>query len=299
MVSNHWSYAIDPGVQAYFEIGFSRRASLRTALYGVRGSFLASEEIFGSGAVGVDDWDLYEKSGQVPNADFDQGYKKTFTHREYPREISIKRKLFDDNQFPGLFDIPRKVGDSAALKMEIDAASVFNNAFSDTFAGADGVGLCSAAHPNSPHNTGDTQVNENTYALTKDNVATVREAMMAFTDDKNQKVGVIPDTLIVPPGLEDEALVIAGSQLNPADATNAINPQAGRWNVVTWHYLTDSTAWFMVDSMLMKDHLLWLNRQPLSITPKVEDKTIQATWIAYMRYSYGWTDWRWIYGNNP
>jgi hypothetical protein len=45
--------------------------------------------------------------------------------------------------------------------------------------------------------------------------------------------------------------------------------------------------------------LYWFNRDPLSILPKVEDKTVAATWVAYMRYSYGWSDFRWVYGNNP
>lgn len=301
LTSAHWSYAIDPGIQGHFDLGFSRRASLREALFGVRGSTLASEEIFGSGTVGVDAWDNFENSGVVPQADFDQGYKKTFTHVEKPLELQIRRKLFEDAQFANIFNMASKLGDSAALKMEHDGASVFNNAFTDTapYAGADAVGLCSTAHPNSPHNTGDTQSNEGTYALTKDNVSTVREAMMAFTDDKNQILGVMPDALVVPPELEDEALVITNSLLDPTTATNAINPQSGRFGVIVWHYLTDSNAWFMVDSMLMKQHLLWFNRVPLQITPKVEDKTISATWIAYMRYSYGWTDWRWVYGNNP
>ena len=299
LTSSHWSYAIDPGVQGHFEIGFSRRASLRDALFSIKGSTLASEEIFGSGAVGVDAWDTYRLSGQVGQADFDQGYKKTFTHQERVVETDIKQLLYRTSQFNSIFNIASKLGNSASLKMEYDAVSVFNNGFDDNFAGADAVGLLSAAHPHSPHNTGDTQVNENTFALTNDNVSTTREAMMAFTDDKNQKVGVTPNLLIVPPGLEDEAIRIVGSQQEPTNATNAINPQFGRLNYVVWHYLTDANAWFMVDTNLMADHLLWFNESPISVKPKVQDETIVATWIAYMNYSYGWTDWRWIYGNNP
>jgi hypothetical protein len=299
LTSAHWSYAIDPGIQGSFDVAFSRRSSLREALYGVRSSSLASEEIFGSGVIGVDAWEQWEKDGIVPQADYDQIYKKTFTHKEYPLEVQIRKKLFEDAQFASIFDIAAKIGDSAALKRENDAASTFNNAFSDSFAGADSVGLCSLLHPNSPHNANDTQANEGTLALTKANVATTRENMMAFTDDKGQVLGVTPDVLLVPPELEDEALVIVGSLLDPTSANNAINPQSGRFSVVVWHYLTDANAWFMLDSMLMKQHLLWFDRSPVSIVPKVEDKTVLATWIAYMRYSFGWTDWRWVYGNNP
>lgn len=297
--STAWANALDPTIAKWFEQGFQRRPSVLSTLYNVQSSESNDEEVASAGAVGIDAWDVYEMAGNVGHADFDQGYKKTYTHKEYPLEVVIKRKLYEDSKFSQIFRIAERMGDSAALKRETDAASTFNNAFSDTFAGADSVGLCSTAHPDSPHKTDSTQSNEGTYTLTKDNVSTVREAMMAFTDDNNNIVAVSPDMLLVPPELEDEALVIAGSLLDPTTANNAINPQSNRFTVLTWHYLTDANAWFMIDSNLMRMSLDWWNRVPLTIRPKVEDKTIAATWIAYMRYSYGWSDWRWVYGNNP
>lgn len=299
MISEGWGNALDLTIAYWFEQGYARRASLIPSLFNVQMSNSSDEEAVGIGAVGTDAWDNYENAGQVSHADFDQGYKKTYTHKEYPMLLRIKRKLYEDSKYPQIFQMARRLGDSARVKQEKDAASVFNNAFDDNVAGADAVGLCSTAHPASPDNTGSTQSNEGTYALTKDNVATVREAMMAFEDDRGNIVAVTPDTLLVPPELEDEALVIAGSLLDPTTATNALNPQSGRFSVLTWHYLTDSNAWFMVDSSLMQMSLDWWNRVPLQIRPYTQDNTIDLAWIAYMRYSYGWSDWRWVYGNNP
>jgi hypothetical protein len=299
LISENWAYALDPAVRFWFEQGFGRRAPLLPMLFNEQGSATATEQASSVGAIAPDAWDNYEASGKVSSVDFDQEYKKTFTHKEYPLELPIERKLIDDNQHQQVFNMALRLGDSAALKREIDAASVFNNAFSTSYLGADGVPLCDDSHPLSPVKTSVTQDNEFTLALTKDNVATIREAMMAFTDDNGQKVAVTPNMLLVPPALEDEGLVIAKSLNDPATGNNAINPQAGRWTVQPWHYLTDSNAWFMIDSILMKMSLIWFNRVPLSILPKVEDKTLRATWIAYMRYSFGWSDWRWIAGSNP
>lgn len=295
-----WADALDPIVRFRFDLAFNRRVSLIPNLFNVQGSVRAYEQVSGVGAVGIDGWNSYEQSGRVGEADFDQGYKSTYTHKEYPLEIQIARKLIDDANFAQVFRLVERVGDSAALKRETDAASIFNNAFTDSapYAGADSVGLCSTAHPNGPQKSA-TQSNEGTYSLTKDNVATVREAMMAFTDDNGNKMGVTPNLMLVPPALEDEALIIARSLNQPGGANNDINPQAGRFQVQPWHYLTDGNAWFMLDSALMMQSLDWFNRVPLSVTPKVEDKTIRATWIAYMRYSLGFSDWRWVYGNNP
>lgn len=299
LISENWADSLDPIVRQRFELGFSRRPSLIGTMYNVQNSERSYEQVAGIGAVGIDAWNQWENSGTVGQGNRDMGYKATFTHREYPLEMKIQRKLLEDSNWPEITNMSIGMGDSAALKREVDAASVFNNAFSASFVGADGVALCSNSHPNSPSKTASTQDNNGTLALTKDNVKTVREAMMAFTDDNGNKVAVTPNVLLVPPALEDEALVISRSLLDPTSANNAINPQNGRFTVVTWHYLTDSNAWFMIDSMLMRMNLHWFNRSPLSIVPKVEDKTLVATWIAYQRYSFGFSDWKWIYGNNP
>jgi len=299
IISENWADAVDPIVRKWLEQGYARRPSLIQTLFNVQNSMRDYEEVSSIGAVGIDAWNQYEQAGSAGQADFDQGYKKSYTHREYPLELQIKRKFLDDNNFRQITDASLRMGDSAALKREVDAASVFNNAFSASYTGADAVALCSDSHPYSPKKSGTTQDNNFALALTKDNVKTIREAMMAFTDDNGNKVAVTPDTILVPPGLEDAGLEITKSLLDPSTANNTINPQAGRFSVLTWHYLTDSNAWFMIDSNLMKLSLDWFDRVPLSITPKVEDKTLQATWIAYMRYSYGWSDWRWVAGSNP
>jgi phage major head subunit gpT-like protein len=300
LISENWADALDPIVREKFFLGAARRPSLIETLFNVQGSSRAYEQASGIGAVGVDAWTQWENAGVVGQADFDQGYKSTFTHREYPLELQIKRKLLDDNMWNEVFNIPDRIGDSATVKRETDAASVFNNAFTGgATAGADAVALCSNSHPNSPQKTGSTQDNNGTLSLTKANVRTTREAMMAFTDDNGNKQAVMPKLMLVPPALEDDAIEITKSLNDPTSANNTINAQYGRFEVLTWHYLSDSNAWFMIDPVLMKQALQWFNRVPLNVTPKVEDKTLVATWIAYMRYSFGWSDWRWIYGNNP
>jgi len=301
-VGGLWADALDPIVRKWFEQGFSRRPSLLGTLFNVQSSARAYEEVSGIGAIGIDSWVNFENGDGVSEVDFDQGYKKTYTHQEFIVDLQIRRKFLDDNQFPQITNPTMRLGDSAALRRETDGASVFNNAFTDTapYAGADAVGLCSTAHPFSPQKTGTTQSNEGTRALTKDNVAATREDMMAFTDDTGNKVAVTPDTILVPPALEDEGLEITKSLLDPTSANNKINPQSGRFSIVTWHYLTDSNAWFMIDSALMKMSLDWFDRVPLSIRLRDgDDRTVAAYWRAYMRYSYGWSDWRWVFGNNP
>jgi hypothetical protein len=299
VLERQWTEALDPIIHHWFEIGIQMRAPVAPLLFNVQGSVRSDEQIGGIGGVSVDAWDNYEKDGNVSEVDFNKGYIKTYTHKEYPLDMTIERKFMDDNMYPQITQPSMRLGISAMRKREVDAASVFNNAFSASYTGGDAVALCSASHPHSPDAAGTTQSNTGTTALSASAVASTRVSMMAFTDDKGNKLGITPDTILVPPGLEDTALVIAKSLNDPTSANNSINPQENRFNIVTWHYLTDANDWFMIDSVQMKQSLDWFNRVPLSINLKGgQDTTLKATWRAYMRYSFGFSDWRWIFGQH-
>ena len=298
-VGGLWADALDPIVQFRVDQAFMRRPSLIDRMFNVQGSTRAYEAISGVGAIGISAWDNYENARAIPEVSFDQGYKQTYTHLEKVVDFAIERKTNDDGDISTVFRTSDRIGDSAAVYRETKAASVFNNAFT-VANGSDGVALCSDSHPLSPQKTGVTQDNNFALALNKTNVRTVREAMMAFTDDNGNKQAVTPRMLLVPPALEDDAIEIVNSVLNPDNANNTVNPQFGRFEVVTWHYLTDSNAWFMIDPDLMRMSLDWFNRVPFSVYLRDgDDRSVMAYWRAYMRFSYGFSDWKWIAGSNP
>lgn len=307
-VSAHWATLLDPALTRAFYIGFSdggRRASMIPELYDVRRSSRASETYQGVGVLSTNAWN-FEDSGRVQYEDIAKGYPKTFTHVEFAKGIMVQRKLVDDNQTQIVFDSARGLGDSAYRKREKGAASVFNNAFTDTgtnddgqaIAGPDGVGLVSTAHPLNAE-TSTTQSNEGTAALSAANLGAARRAMHEFTDDSGDIMDNMADLLLVPPELEDTALELTQSQLAPESGNNAINPQRGRFQVKVWHYLTDPNAWFLIDSSRMRQALIWYDRIPLEFAREEDFETLFAKWRAYMRYSYGWVDWSWIWGSNP
>jgi phage major head subunit gpT-like protein len=308
MIAANWAELLTPQTTDAFYAGFTdegRRTSMIPAIYRVENSERAFEEHIGVGQFSAEGWN-FEQTGRVPYDDRNKGYKKTFTHVEFAKGFMVQRKLIDDNLTNIVFDDARELGDSAFRKREKSAAALFNNAFTDSgtdsegfaIAGPDGVGLLSAAHPYGPMNTGSTQANEGVLPLTAANVSTTRQLHMALADDQGDILNIMPDTLLVPPELEDAALIYTKSTLDPASANNAINPQTGRFNVLTWHYLTDATAWFMIDSARMKRDLIWYERIPVEFDREVDFDTFIAKFRAYMRYSRGFRDWRWIYGQN-
>jgi Mu-like prophage major head subunit gpT len=304
--SAHWAELLTPQLTDAFYIGFSddgRRASMIPTLFGTKPSQRAFEEHLGVGTLSSSGWN-FEKTGRVEYDQHNKCYLKRFTHAEFAKGIVVQRKLIDDNLTDIVFDETSGLGDSAYRKREKGGASIFNNAFVGSgenedglaIVGPDGVALCSTAHPRSADESGTTQSNKAELSLTAANVGLVRIKHQGIKDDRGDIMDVMPDQLIVPPELEDEALRISRSTLDPASANNAVNPQSGRFSMVCWHYLTSAKNWFLADSSRRARSLLWYDRIPLEFGKEGDFETYQAKFAAYMRYSYGWRDWAWIYG---
>jgi phage major head subunit gpT-like protein len=299
--SSQFAEALIPGIYKFFDVGFSLRPSIRQTLFNTQTSERAWEEFVGVGGIDPTPFEQYKNQGQIGQLDFNKGYSTRFTHEEYPADMILERKFVDDDTYGIINTRAERAAAAFNQLQEQQAADVFNNAFDATnYAGADSQSLCDGAHPASPSDTGTTFNNSGTSALTKDAIKDTRIAMMAFTDDTGNKMGVIPDTLVVPPALEDTALEIVNSMRDPESGNNTYNPQnAGRWRVVPWHFLSDDDNWFMVDSVGMRMSLFWFDRVPFGIDRESMTRTqVQITYPLYARYSYGYTDWRWVYGHN-
>lgn len=291
-----------PQIYHHFDLGMKRVPVLRDQLFNVQGSTLFEERGAGIGSMDNEAWDGFKNTGQPGELDFDVGYVKTYSHVEYPVNFNIRKNLIINDQYGIMGRNNARIGRSAQNKMEIDAASILVNAFTDSaeFHGGDGKPLCSASHPDSPKSSSNVQSNTGTSALTESAVSATRIKMQRFKDDKNDEVGALPNELWVPPELEDTALKIVGSQLLPGTANNDMNPQnmAGRWRVIPWHRLTNTKNWFMIDGVLRQELVNWYNREPFQLIVISED----LVWVrlqAKLHYSFGWDDWRWIYGHKP
>jgi len=306
-ISEQFGELLEPGLRSIFFLQYEGlvATSRIPALFNMIPSDKASEYFLGIGGMG--DWKEYK--GTIEYDEPAQGFKTTLTHKPYVDAFKVERELYDDDQYNIINAKPRQLAMGAVRTREKHAASIFNNAFSTSYAGGDGQPLCeSSGHPHSPSNS-TTQTNEGSYALSYDNIVTVRRAMREFTDDRGQLVAINPDLLLVPPELEETAhsILYTMQAQNPQEVDNTdyhariVGSNARiAMDYVVWDYLTDANAWFMIDSRLAKIHLLWIDRTPLEFTlDPTSDFRLEARYRGYMRYSYGWSDWRWVYGNNP
>lgn len=298
-ISEQWAELLAPGLRSIFNVQRDALAAVAKAplLFNVQSSGKANEYELGAG--GFSDWKEYK--GAIEYDDNDQGYKTTFTHVEYTRGFKVERKLVDDDLYNIINARPRGLALAAMRKREKDAAAIFNNAF-DTSAvnlGADAQSLCDGAHPASPANTASKQSNSGSTALSETAITATRLLMREYKDDRGELISVMPDTLLVPPELEKTAEIAVGTDRKVGSADNDINfvNKLGL-RVVVWDYLTDANNWFLIDSQFGKQHLKWYERVPLEFAlDPTSDFRLEARFRGYMRYSLGWSDWKWVYGH--
>ena len=122
---------------------------------------------------------------------------------------------------------------------------------------------------------------------------------MGFKDDRDGIIDVQPDMLLVPLNLEEAAWEIINSRGKVDTANNNANFHFGKYKLLVWpNYLTDTNNWFLLDSVMMKEFFLWFDRIPVEFQKDREFDSYMAKYAGYMRYSFGWSDWRAVYGNN-
>lgn len=282
---------LDPVLSEIFYQHLGELGPMLERMYRVLNSDKAKETDLRIGSFG----DPQEFEDRIIYDGADPDYTIEYSHTEYASGFKVQRKLFDDKQYGGFFESAEDLGRAFRRKVEKDAASTFNNAFSGSYLGYDSKALCADDHPRSEADSTSVD-NKATLALTAANFNTVWEQSQALVDDRGELIGVNPDLLLVPPGLMKEAHEITRSPLDPASAENAANPYAGIQYMV-WNRLTDSTAWFLIDSMMMRRYLKWYWRVTPEFKGEVDFDTYIRKYAGYMRYSFGWSDFRWVVGS--
>ena len=305
MQAGNWGPILSNMLRDDFETTVNRPRPMLETLYNVTTSDKYQERYLGVGANGL----VRPFQGTLAYETFDAGYESILKNHELAQGMKVERSLVDDAQWPIIRQMGQNLSDAFDKTIEHDAAQTFIDAFTDSGlnrlgnskAGADGVGLCSTAHPYSPRQSGTTQSNEGTLSLSLGNLDTTRQAMLNWTDDKGDLLGIMPDTLLVPPELERTATQILSERsiFEPNSAEFNTNMFSGRLKLLVWNRLTDANAWFLLDSAMMKQRLIWQWRIRPEFNQEPEFDTFAVKYSGYMRYGVGWTDWKWVYGQNP
>ena len=221
-------------------------------------------------------------------------------HTEIGLGYAITRKAIDDNLYKTQFH-PSNLGliESFQQTKEIYGANVLNQAqVYNASIGGDGVALVSPSHPID----GGTISNYTTVDL---NEGTLLNSMIAvranFKDQAGLKVFARARKLIVPTALEPVAIRLTKTELRPGTADNDVNaimmtsgglPES----YMVSDFLTSSSAWFLLTNI---DGLSYMERIKFETDMQVDFVTDNLLVKGYERYSFGYYNWRSIYGSFP
>jgi phage major head subunit gpT-like protein len=223
-------------------------------------------------------------------------------HFEIALGYAITRKAIDDNLYKQQF-APTNLGlvESFAQTKEVYAANLFNTATTYNAAvNGDGQALCSTAHPidgstiaNRP--TTDVDLNE---ATLLNGMINIRQN---FKDIAGLKVFARARKLIIPPTLEPIAIRLLKTELRPGTAdndVNAIHTTTGGLpeGYLVMDFLTSNFAWFLLTNI---KGLVYMERIPYEMDMQVDFSTDNLLVKSYERYSFGYYNWRSLYGSFP
>jgi phage major head subunit gpT-like protein len=237
---------------------------------------------------------------------FDNGAGERYVYNQEHVEIglgyAITRKAIDDNLYKTQFH-PSNLGliESFQQTKEIYGASILNTATTyNASVGGDGKSLIATDHPI------DGGAVANRPAVDVDlNEATLLNGMIAvrtsFKDQAGLKVFARARKLVVPPQLEPVAIRLTQTELRPGTADNDVNAIKGTSGglpegFLTNDFLTSSRNWFLLTNI---DGLSYMERIKFETDMQVDFVTDNLLVKGYERYSFGYYNWRSIYGSLP
>ena len=300
-VSDNFGKLLYPGLRKIFFETYSELPEQFTKIYNVQKSNSATETDYGLGAFG--DWE--ERTGEldtVAYAKISEGGEVTYTHKAFTKGFMISRELNDDEKYGQMKKMAKALARAGRAKVEKDAIQVLTKGFqgaTGAFKGRDGKELFHNAHD--LVDSEKTCSNILTEELSEQSLKKAIQMMASQLDEAGNLIQMKATKLIVPPALEDTALRLLHSTQLPGTNHNDTNEYLkDRLSVVVMDYLATTAGgndkfWFLQDGNRHELNFFW--RIKPEFKHEEDFDTFVAKYRGYMRYSYGFSDWRGMVGS--
>jgi len=291
---------LEPGLNSLFGLSYDEYDREYEDIFSIEDSNRAFEEevlITGFGSAPT------KTEGQGVSFDnATESYSARYTHDTVALAFALTEEAVEDNLYDSLGKrYVKALAKSMANTKEVKGADVLNNAFSSSFTGGDGKALIATDHPLSG---GGSAANRAT-SMADLNETSLEDALIdisGFTDDRGLTISVQATKMIVPSELVFVAERILNSQLRSGTSDNDLNAVRstgvlpGGYSVN--HYLTDPDAFFILTSVTEQgDGLKMFQRSGMETSMEPDFSTGNIRYKARERYSFGFSDWRGIYGS--
>ena len=214
--------------------------------------------------------------------------------------FAITEEAVEDNLYDTLSKrYTAALARSMAYTKQVKAANVLNNAFSSSYPGGDAKELIATDHPSLE--AGDLANEPSTATdLSETSLENAMISIGGFVDDRNIPVAVQARKLVIPKDLAFTAQRLLKSDLRVGTADNDTNALKSMGMLpegyVVNHYLTDTDAFFILTD-LRESGLKMFQRRPLKTSMEPDFETGNMRFKASERYSFGWSDWRTVFGS--
>jgi hypothetical protein len=227
-----------------------------------------------------------------------ESFTARYSHETVALAFSITEEAVEDNLYDKISTrYTKALARSMAHTKQVKAANVLNNGFDSSFTGGDGKELFATDHPTTSGN----QKNELTTAADL-NETSLEQAMIdiaAFADDRGLKVAAKARKLIIPSALQFTADRLMNSAGRTATSDNDINAIRNMGMIpegyVVNNYLTDTDAFFIKTDV--PNGMKHFQRAPVATSMEGDFETGNVKYKARERYSFGFSDWRGMFGS--
>ena len=288
---------LEPGLNALFGLEYKRYENEASQIFDNESSDRAFEEEVMLSGFGTAD--VKPEGSGVSYDEAQETYTARYTHETVALAFALTEEAIEDNLYDRISSrYTKALARSMATSKQVKGANVLINAFAASgYNGGDGESLCGNAHPTLNGN----QSNIPTTAadLSETSLEQALIDIAGYQDERGLKIAAQGMKMIIPKELQFTAERIMKSQGRVGTADNDINaikamgmvPQGYTVN----HYLTDTDAWFIKTDV--PNGMKHFVRAPLKTAMEGDFDTGNVRYKARERYSFGWSDWRGIYGN--
>jgi len=284
------------GLNTVFGMEYDRYPEQWRSLYSTEQSMKAFEEdvqMIGFGAAPT------KAEGAMINYDSGrEGFVSRYVHETVALAFAITEEAEEDGLYGSLgAKYARALARSMQHTKEIKGANIFNTA-TTTSLGGDGQALLDPLHPLGGGGTA-SNILGTPADLSETSLETLLVQISQAVDDRSIPIALSGRKLAVPPGLIFIAERIIKSNLRPGTADNDINAMRNMGmipeGVVVNQRFTNPDQYFILTDC--PDGMKHFVRAPIKKAVEGDFETGNLRYKCRERYSFGFTDWRGVYGS--
>ena len=287
---------LEPGLNALFGLEYDRYENQLTEIFDEESSDRASEEEVMLGGFG--NAEVKPEGSGVTYEAAQETFTARYTHETIALAFSLTEEAVEDNLYDKISTrYTKALARSMANTKQIKAANVLNRAFNSSFLGGDDKELCATDHPTL---SGD---QKNELSTSADLNETSLEQMLidiaGMKDERGMKIALRGMKMIIPVNLQFTAERLMKSAGRVGTADNDLNAIRNMGMVpqgyVVNNFLTDTDAFFLKTDA--PNGLKMFTRSPIRTAMEGDFDTGNVRYKARERYSFGFSDWRGIFGS--